>query len=75
MPSNVPFLKEKLDELNKSLRFAWVNRDDKVYVFFHMGTNVPNGANMIDCLDRLFCYSRRGTALIQSLTQCLNFFK
>jgi len=48
LPSDVPFVQERLDESQKFLGLGRFDIDYKVHVFFHMGTYVPYLPHSVD---------------------------
>ena len=47
VPSNIPVFKKKFKNFDEFLRFAGVNINNQVHIFFHMSTDIPQTANSI----------------------------
>ncbi len=75
MARNIPLFKEKLDQLDQRLSLTRLDRNDYVYVLFHMGTDIANGADMIDRFYGLSGDTRRSRASFDHFVERLDLLE
>lgn len=50
MSMDVPFLDQRLNQANQQNGLIWFDIDDDIDISLHMGTDVSDAANCVDCI-------------------------
>lgn len=72
VPSDIPFLEKHLDEVDQHLRIIWIDIDNEVDVFFHVGSYIANATYTVDGLNTFFGDSAGRFSIIYKSVQCLD---